>query len=97
MYIKAKGKLYGHLMTIEINGDGERTEFLFDGKKDDFLEYIIKKRLDEKNPVAGTYVADDWWDSINIFFSIKDEILEDCEIIEANGVNEVPYESGVVY
>lgn len=56
-----------------------------------------QKRLEEKNPVAGTYVADDWWDSINIYFSIMDEILEDCEIIEANGVNEVPYESGVFY
>lgn len=97
MYIKAKGKLYGHLMTVEIIGDREQTEFLFDGKKDDFFEYIIKKRLEEKNPVAGTYVADDWWDSINIFFSIRDEILEDCEIIEADGIDEVPYESGALY
>lgn len=97
MYIKAKGKLYGHLMTVEISGDGEQTEFLFDGKKDVFFEYIIKKRLDEKNPVAGTYVAEHWWDSINIFFSIRDEILEDCEIIEADGIDEVPHESGVFY
>lgn len=97
MYIKAKGKLHGHPMMIEISGHGEALAFLFDGKKNDFLEHIIKKRLDEKNPVAGTYVADDWWDSINIFFSLKDEILEDCEIIEADGIDELPYESGVFY
>lgn len=97
MYIKAKGKLYGHPMMVEISGHGEDIEFIFDGKKDDFFEYIIKKRLEEKNPVAGTYVADDWWDSINVFFSIRDEILDDCEIIEADGIDDLPYESGVFY
>lgn len=97
MKIEMFGRFNGQPMRVEVEGSGKKLKFLFNGEKDDFLETVVKNVMKMRYPVAGTYIADNWFDSVNVFYTLKDHIIENASVITAEGIETMPFESGVVY
>lgn len=98
MKIKMKGTVFGQRVEVEVFGTNKNLTFLFDGEPDKFLKVYLMHLLKERQPVAGTYTAPNWYDSINVYHTLHGRFFEGkVEVLEASNIDEMPYEEGVVY
>ena len=92
--ITAKGKKYGHKLTVEY----DMKNVLFNGKEDELLEEELSELLEDPKPMGGTYYppVDSLLNAYNILqYHFFDESTEDIKV--EGEIEEIPHEEGTVY
>lgn len=98
MNVIMKGKFMGDDMEVQVSGAGLDLEFLFNGKLNKPLLTYVKYLMKELVPIAGTYVANNWYDSINVYHTLHDRFFDRTpEVVQVEGIDTMPYEPGVIY
>lgn len=92
--IRATGTKNKKKMVVLYNGQG----FFFNGEKDEALETILKKELEEMPVVLGTYCAEEPMDPLNIIGVLRSYFFDGpAEDIETDEKLETDWETGLVY
>lgn len=99
MRIKAVGKKGGYTITVVVTKDNGKYLYEFSGCNSilfETLQGMIADELEEQYIIAGTYVPPVESD-VNVLNVLTEHFFDEPPQIEAEGIEEMPYEDGVIY
>lgn len=96
--LRAKGTKDGRDVSVVCKcQDGKKPAFLFNGKKDEFYEYLISFDLKERHLTCGTYCPKKD-DAQNVYNVLKNYFFDSEVKVKVDGeMPKLPYKKGVIY
>ncbi len=96
MKIVAEGTINGRKSTVTAQGSGEKLEFLFDGKTNEYREKLLVELLEMRFHI-GNYEPD-VFEGLNIVNVLAEHYcFDEKPKITKEGVDDLPNEKGLIY